>query len=85
MLAFISLIAGFGDKVTINVKIDKLTADFGRWTMIHEIYKNDETLAAIITADGAWLNTVIRKLTLPPPVVISLFENAPKTSGFTMI
>lgn len=75
----------FGDKVTINVKIDKLTADFGRWTMIHEIYKNDETLAAIITADGAWLNTVIRKLTLPPPVVISLFENAPKTSGFTMI
>lgn len=75
----------FGDKVAINAKVDKLTADFGRWTMIHEIYKNDETLAAIITADGAWLNTAIRKLTLPPPVVISLFENAPKTSSFSMI
>ena len=72
----------FGDKVTVNVKVDKVTADFGRWTMIHEIYKNDETLAAIITADGAWLNTSIRKLTVPPAVVISLFEIAPKTRSF---
>ena len=74
----------FGDKVTINVKLDKVTGDFGRWTMIHEIYKNDETLAAIITADGAWLNTAIRKLTVPPEVVISLFECAPKTATFKM-
>ena len=73
----------FGDKITINVKVDKLTADFGRWTMIHEIYKNGETLAAIITADGAWLNTATRKLTSPPAVINSLFENAPKTAGFT--
>ena len=72
----------FGDKVTVNVKVDKVTADFGRWTMIHEIYKNDETLAAIITADGAWLNTAIRKLTVPPGVIISLFESAPKTASF---
>jgi len=74
----------FGDKVTVNVKLDKVTADFGRWTMVHEIYKNEETLAAVITADGAWLNTTIRKLTLPPQVVISLFETAPKTATFKM-
>jgi acyl-CoA thioester hydrolase len=72
----------FGDKVTINVKLDKINADFGRWTMIHEIYKNEEILAAIITADGAWLNTAVRKLTVPPQVVISLFETAPKTTTF---
>ena len=74
----------FGDKVTVNVKLDKVTADFGRWTMVHEIYKNEETLAAVITADGAWLNTTIRKLTLPPQVVMSLFETAPKTATFKM-
>ena len=74
----------FGDKVTVNVKLDKVTADFGRWTMVHEIYKNEETLAAVITADGAWLDTTIRKLTLPPQVVISLFETAPKTATFKM-
>ena len=74
----------FGDIVTVNVKLDKVTADFGRWTMVHEIYKNDEILAAVITADGAWLNTSLRKLTLPPQVVISLFESAPKTATFKM-
>lgn len=74
----------FGDEITVNVKLDKLTADFGRWTMVHEIYKNGETLAALITADGAWLNTTIRKLTLPPQVVIALFASAPKTLSFKM-
>ena len=74
----------FGDEITINVKLDKLTADFGRWTMAHEIYKNGETLAAVITVDGAWLNTAIRKLTVPPEVVIALFESAPKTVTFKM-
>ena len=74
----------FGDEITINVKLDKLSADFGRWTMVHEIYKNGETLAAVITADGAWLNTAIRKLTIPPQVVIELFESAPKTVTFKM-
>ena len=74
----------FGDKVTIDVKLDKVTADFGRWTMVHEIYKNDEILAAVITADGDWLNTSLRKLTVPPQVIISLFESAPKTATFKM-
>lgn len=74
----------FGDEITVNVKLDKLTADFGRWTMVHEIYKNGETLAALITADGAWLNTTIRKLTPPPQVVIALFASAPKTLTFKM-
>ncbi len=75
----------FGDKVRIDVKVDKLTADFGRWTMIHEIYKNDETLAAVITADGAWLDTVVRKLAVPPKAISALFENAPRTETFKMI
>ena len=74
----------FGDKVTVNVKLDKVTSDFGRWTMVHELYKNEETLAAIITADGAWLNTTVRKLTVPPDNIVSLFENAPKTASFKM-
>jgi acyl-CoA thioester hydrolase len=72
----------FGDAVFINVKIDKVSLDFGRWTMIHKIYKNDETLAAIVTVDGAWMDTAVRKLTLPPSEVINLFGIAPKTDSF---
>ena len=56
----------FGDRVKINLQVTKTTPDFSRWTMIHEIWKNDIILAAIITVDGAWLDTGKRKLTVPP-------------------
>ena len=72
----------FGDTVSINVKVEKISADFGRWTMVHELYKNGETLAALITIDGAWIDTAARKLTIPPREVINLFDIAPKTSTF---
>lgn len=73
----------FGDKVTINFKVDKLTANFARWTMVHEIFINDTTLAALITAEGAWMDTVIRKLATPPVEVADLFGKAPKTDSFS--
>lgn len=72
----------FGDAVSVNVKLAKVSTDFGKWTMVHEIYKNAETLAALITIDGAWMDTVARKLTVPPQEVINLFDIAPKTNTF---
>lgn len=55
----------FGDVVKINLVVEKSTADFSRWTMTHEVWKND-ILSAIITVDGAWMDTVKRKLTVSP-------------------
>ncbi len=75
----------FGDKVTVSFKVDKVTADFGRWTLVCEIFKNDTTLAAIVTVDGAWMDTIIRKLTVPPQEWTSLFEKAPKTNTFIVV
>ncbi len=75
----------FGDEVLINFKLQKISSDFGKWTMVYEIYKNAETLAAVITVDGAWLDTVARKVTLPPKEVTHLFERAPKASGFSVV
>ncbi len=73
----------FGDPVTVNFKVEKLSSDFGRWTMIHEIWKNDNTLSALITAEGAWMDTLARKLAIPPQEVITLFETAPKSETFS--
>ena len=72
----------FGDDITINVKIQKMTEDCSRWTMVHEIWKNADTLAAITTCDGAWMNTALRKLAVPPLAVAKVFENAPRTEDF---
>ena len=73
----------FGDKITINFKVDKLTSNFARWTMVHEILVNDTTLAALITAEGAWMDTILRKLTAPPAEAADLFNKAPKTDTFS--
>jgi acyl-CoA thioester hydrolase len=74
----------FGDKVFVNFKLKKISPDYGRWTIVSEIYKNPETLAAIVTVDGAWMDTVARKLTSLPAEWIHLFEKAPKTDDFSI-
>ncbi len=75
----------FGDRVSVNFKIAKITADFSRWTLVCEIYKNSDTLAAIVTVEGAWMDTISRKLTIPPLEWTHLFDEAPKTDNFSII
>ncbi|MEO7523150.1 MAG: acyl-CoA thioesterase [Ferruginibacter sp.] len=72
----------FGDDVSVNLKLQKITTDGSRWTMLHEIWKNTDTLAALITCDGAWMETTLRKLAQPPGEILALFEEAPKTDDF---
>ena len=47
-----------GDKVTISLQVLKAKRDFSRWTIQHTVIKNEDTIAAILTVDGAWLDTV---------------------------
>lgn len=70
------------DIVTIDVKLLKARKDGSRWTMQHQIFKGNEIVAAILTLDGAWMDTHNRKLTIPPPEVLHALERAPKTDGF---
>ena len=73
----------FGDTIHINILLDKCTANYSRFTMKHEIYKNNDLLAAIITIDGAWLNTSLRKLAKPGEICVAAFKLIPKTSRFS--
>lgn len=75
----------FSDTVTINVQLVKSTHDMSRWTMVHEIWKNGNTLSAIITIDGAWLDTVTRKLAVPPESFRKVFEDLPRAAHFSWI
>jgi acyl-CoA thioester hydrolase len=68
----------FSDTVTINLKLTKFTPNYSRWTIVHEIIKNGNTVSAIITVDGAWIDTSKRKLTTPPPFVVESFINMPR-------
>jgi acyl-CoA thioester hydrolase len=72
----------YGDQVNINLKLMKGRRDFSRWTIVHEIKKNDDTLCAIVTIDGAWLNVIERKLFIPPAEVANVFQQMPLDENF---
>lgn len=72
----------FGDEVTITLVLDKVSGDHRKWTMSHEIWINRDTLAAVITLDGAWMDTKARKVTVPPDVFKKGIEAIPKSKNF---
>lgn len=70
------------DRVTIDLKLIKSTPNASRWTIQHQIFKNDDTLSAILTVEGAWIDTVKRKLTQPSAEALKAFEQMPRVEGF---
>lgn len=72
----------YGDRVCINLKLVKGRKDYSRWTIVHEIKKNDDTLCAVITIDGAWINVSERKLFVPPAEVAQIFQQMPLDENF---
>jgi acyl-CoA thioester hydrolase len=69
------------DLVVIDLQLVKARPDHSRWTIQHTITRNNE-LAATLTMDGAWIDTLKRKLTVPPQLVKESFEKMPKAHNF---
>lgn len=72
----------FGDQLTINVAVVSMRKDYSRWSMRHQIKKGD-LVCAEITVDGAWMDTVKRKLSTPPDFAVKVFEDMPRTEDFS--
>lgn len=73
------------EKITINFKLKTMRPDGSRWTIIHEMYKENGKLAAVITVDGAWIDLKKRKLGIPPPEMQEVFHQFPRTEDFEMM
>lgn len=73
----------FGDSIEINILLLKARKDMSRWTIVNEIWKNNDTLSAIITVDGAFINTQTRKLAIPNEQVFAAFDAIPKSENYT--
>ncbi len=71
----------FGDAIEIRIFLQKETDDFSRWSFVNEIWKNNDTLAAVVTVDGAWIDVAKRKLVAPPDVFQEVFKQLPKAEN----
>ena len=72
----------FEDEITVDLQVTKAKKDFSRWSVRHDIIKNKEVLAATLTLDLAWINTIERKLAIPPQEVINVIDSMPKHESF---
>jgi acyl-CoA thioester hydrolase len=71
-----------GDKVDIDLHLLRSKKDYSKWSIQHRITKNGDTLCAVLTVDGAWMNVVQRKLTSPPEKVHEVFGRMPLNETF---
>ena len=74
-----------GDTVAIDLHLLAARHDFSRWTIRHQLFKNNDTLAAILTVEGAFLNTQLRKLAVPPSLAGDTFNSMPRAEEFTWL
>jgi acyl-CoA thioester hydrolase len=72
----------FGDEVSIDLALTKARHDMSRWSIRHRIFKGPDTIAAVITVDGAWMDLVHRKMAVPPETFRAGFESMPKVADF---
>ncbi len=72
----------YGDKITIDLKLLKSKRNYSRWSIHHTIRKNEDVISAILTVDGAWINTKERKLATPPAIVETTFNEMPRDENF---
>jgi acyl-CoA thioester hydrolase len=70
------------DAITIDLELIKARKDCSRWTIRHNIFKDGNTVAAILTLDGAWIDIAKRKLAITPKEVINAFMEMPRTAEF---
>jgi acyl-CoA thioester hydrolase len=74
-----------GDPVNISLEMVKSKKDYSRWTIRHSIIKDKDTVSAILTIDGSWLDTGKRKLTLPPVEAVKVFSLMPLGEDFIWV
>jgi acyl-CoA thioester hydrolase len=73
------------DKIEIDVQLVSISPDFARWTLRHNFIKEDGTTAAILNLDGAWVDLIKRKLTIPDIFVQNIFNAFPKSDDFRVL
>ena len=70
------------DQIKVTCELIKSRPDGSRWTIRHEIFRSDGIKAAIIIADGAWIDLEKRKLAVLPSELTELFMKSPNGEDY---
>jgi len=73
---------GINEHIKVTCEIIKSRPDGSRWSIRHDLYRGDGVKAAIIVADGAWIDMQKRKLAQLPAELSDMFMHAPRSHDY---
>jgi len=74
-----------GETIRVDVRLAGMSTDGERWKMVHQVFKQNGKIAALITVEGAWINMLSRKLTPPPDDILKYFDELDRTNDYKEI
>ncbi|CAN5385378.1 hypothetical protein BH09BAC6_BH09BAC6_25000 [soil metagenome] len=73
---------GINETVKVTCEITRSLPDGSRWSIRHDLYRGDGVKAAVIIADGAWIDMEKRKLAVLPKELSQMFMKAPLSRDY---
>jgi acyl-CoA thioester hydrolase len=73
------------DAISITCQLKHCKPNGSRFTIVHQILKADNTLAAELIVAGDWIDYATRKLLVPPDFLGPMMEQMPKHPQFTYL
>lgn len=73
------------DEVYIDLHLRHLSRDHGRFSFQHTFTKADGTHCASLIIEGAWMDTRLRKLCVPPGIAVVALDHIPRSPEFTWL
>lgn len=73
---------GINENLSVTTLLVKSRPDGSRWSIRHELFKEDGVKAAVVNVDGAWIDTQKRKLSTLPEELAEQFNHIPKSYDY---
>ncbi len=70
------------EPLTVTLRLGGCAADGSRFRLVNEVLRADGEVAARVRSEGGWLDLVTRKLTAPPPEIMSALQRLPRSDDF---
>ncbi len=70
------------EEFTVTVALAGLAPDASRFKIRNDFFRADGQLAAKVTSTGGFLNLDTRKLVIPPPELLTIYQTMPKTEDY---
>jgi acyl-CoA thioester hydrolase len=70
------------EPITVTLALGGCAPDGSRFRLVNEVLRADGKIAARVRSEGGWLDLTTRRLTAPPPDVLTALQRLPRSEDF---